>query len=151
MNINQQTKSNEARRLVIEKLVIKLMNGCGLKSSPVSNVPWELHVEPLRDWNLSGKLRFRLKYQSESRLFAVDRNSIKNTQAVLWTEVFSDSIWIARTGDLRNFVNAINPIKSVDIVEYYDKSEILTIFHRIDKMKIGELRNKIKELCSTRY
>lgn len=148
MNSNRQTKSNEARRLVVETLVIKLMNGCGLKSSPVYNVPWEICADAPY---LKKKLRIRLKYQSECRFFTIDRNSIKNTPAVLWTEVFSDSIWLARVSDLRNFVNAIEPIKVVDEVEYYVKSELMAMFHRIDKMKIGELRNKIKELCLVTY
>lgn len=150
MTINLE-KSNESRRLVIEKLVMKVLNGCGLKSSPVSNVPWELHMQPLREWNMYKPIRLRLKYQPESKFFSVDRNSVKITTAVLWCEAFSDSIWLARISDLRNFINAITPIKSVDVCEYYDKSEIIRMFHRIDKMKIVELRNKIKELCLVKY
>lgn len=145
------SKANEARRLVIEKLVLKVLNGCGLKSSPVSNVPWELYMQPLREWNLHKPIRIHLKYQPQSKFFTVDRDSVKNTQAVLWGEVFSDSIWLARVADLRNFINAITPIKSVEACEYYVKEEIMLMFHRIDKMKIIEVRNKIKELCSVRY
>ena len=144
-------KSNEARRLVVESLVLKVLNGCGLKSSPVSNVPWELHMQPLREWNMYKPVRVRIKYQLNSKFFSVDRDSVKNTPAVLWAEVFSDSIWVARTSDLRNFVNAITPIKCIEVCEYYNKEEIMTMFHRIDKMKIVEVRNKIKQLCSVRY
>jgi hypothetical protein len=151
MNIIRQTKSNEARRLVIEKLVLTILNGCGLKSSPVSNVPWEVQMETLREWSIHKPIHLRLKYQPESKFFSIDRNVVEITKAVLWLEVFSDSIWMARTCDLRNFINAISPIKTVDAFEYYDKSEIMSMFHRIDKMKINELRNKIKELCIVKY
>lgn len=96
-------------------------------------------------------VRVHLKYQPASKFFSVDRNSVKNTEAVLWGEVFSDSIWLARTCDLRTFINAITPIKSVETCEYYAKEEIMLMFHRIDKMKINEVRNKIQELCSVRY
>lgn len=174
MRQQRNFKRDAAIGQVAEKLVSLILDGCGLKTTPVSDVAnrklWDLEFQAPRDWNLQKPVTIEVKhdvYEAKSGNIAIETwNSRKNeaaginvTQAVLWAHVLSDSIWIARVSDLRNYVTSIKPLKTVEtagdgnaFIYLYKSVEILeAIFHRIDKKTVREVKSKIKELCSTKY
>lgn len=174
MKQKRNFKRDAAIGQVAEKLVSLILDGCGFKTSPVSDIAnrklWDLEAEAPRDLFINGVITIEVKhdvYESKSGNIAIETwNSKKNqpaginvTQAILWAHVLSDSIWIARVSDLRNFVTSIKPLKTVEtagdgnaFIYLYKSEEILNaIFHRIDKKTVGEVKSKIQELCSTKY
>lgn len=174
MKQQRNFKRDAAIGQVAEKLISLILDECGFKTTPVSDKAnrklWDLEVEAPRDWNFKNLIKIEVKhdvYEARSGNIAIETwNSRKNepsginvTQADLWAHVLSDSIWIARTADLRNYINAITPMKTVGaagdgnaLIFLYKSTDILdAIFHRIDKKTVGEVKGKIKELCSTAY
>ena len=174
MSKTKHFKRDEAIGKIAENLVSRLMNGCGLETTPVSDVDrkyWDLRVDVPKEWLFKDNhFTIEIKhdvYQARSGNIAIETwNSRKNepagikmTKADLWAHVLSDSIWIARTGDLRNFIDYVKPIRIIEaagdgnaFIYLYSSDEILeSIFHRVDKMTVSDLKNKVKELCSVKY
>lgn len=174
MKQKRNFKRDAAIGQVAEKLVSLILDGCGFKTTPVSDIAnrklWDLEAEAPRDWYFNQPITIEVKhdvYEAKSGNIAIETwNSKKNepaginvTQAVLWAHVLSDSIWVARVSDLRNYVTSIKPLKTIEtagdgnaFIYLYKSKEILeAIFHRIDKKTVGEVKNKLKELCSTKY
>lgn len=157
-----------------ESYVLKLLNGCGLKASPV-NVRdrkfWDVQATVPADWTMPHnllKLEVKYdKYQQKTGNIAIEvwnttldqPSGLSVTQADLWVCVLQNSMWVAKTSFLKMFVfnSGLKPKRTIEnagdgnarIYLYTDK-EILSIFHRVDTLTKQDVFYKLRELCKRR-
>jgi hypothetical protein len=154
-----------------ESYVLKLLNGCGLKATPVdfdNRRFWDVQAVVPADWRMPDnlvKLEVKYdKYHQKTHNIAIEiwntsanrPSGLSSTKSDLWVCLLHDSMWVAKTAYLKAFIfdAGIPPKRVVENagdgnarIYLYSDSEILSIFHRIDNISSIQAFNKIKELC----
>lgn len=168
MNTSKFNESNAFGKLA-ESYVLKLLNGCGLQATPVDFVNrhgWDIQAIVPKDWGLADNLlKIEVKYDKyheKSGNIAIEvwntrsntPSGLSYTKSDLWVCLLHDSMWVARTAFLKTFVEGIKPRRVIENagdgnarIYLYPDTEILSIFHRIDKISNKEAYNKLRELC----
>jgi hypothetical protein len=133
-----------------EKIVLKLFNGCGIKTVPVDA------NGPHRDFKYD-------IYEATSNNIAIEvENSeldkpsgLEKTRANLWAHVLCDSIWITTTKKLRWYVKCHKPIAEVKQggdknahIKLYQSCQILPdVFSRIDNQDLWMQTHILRRLA----
>jgi hypothetical protein len=154
-----------------EKIVLKLFNGCGIKTVPVdANGPhrdfWDL--ESTFSLGNHDQIWFTTEvkydiYEATSNNIAIEvENSeldkpsgLEKTRANLWAHVLCDSIWITTTKKLRWYVKCHKPIAEVKQggdknahIKLYQSCQILPdVFSRIDNQDLWMQTHILRRLA----
>lgn len=136
----------------------------------------ELSQAELADWDVQGNL-FGLKFSIEIKCDVMeaktgnvaieyhnpkqDKSSgINITKADLWVIILEDtSVWIARTTDLKRYVNEEECLRDIQCVgdgnssiKLFNRDKIFSdIFYRIDDLPTWELSHLLVELLGERH
>ena len=159
-----------------ENLVSDLFNGCSLATMPVDSFGpdrafWDLETSIPPEWHPS-ILYFRTEvkydiYEGQSNNVALEIQNTKSglpsglarTKAEFWCQVLVDSVWLAVTEELKDFVRKNKPVRIIkeagdgNAKIYLYKTHLILpeVFHRLDHLKPKELRSKLKELWQTNF
>jgi hypothetical protein len=164
MPFNQESFDRDLERgQKAEKIVLDLLNECGLKTTLVdSNGPnrdfWDLESQfPMnRNFDIYC-FTIEVKndiYEQKSNNIAIEvgnselnkPSGLEKTKADLWAHVLCDSIWITTTKKLRSYVESQEPVKELKNagdknahIRIYPSYQILPeVFYRLDKLETYE-------------
>lgn len=150
MNILKQEKKDAAFHKIAVSHVLGILNRSGLNTTPIFIDNYHIEFIVPQRWNIKQR-KVKVFVQFEQSKDIIIPIKVKSTPADLWIHVLSDSIWLCRTADLRNFL-FIEPKVKTETHFTYDITDIFpAIFYRIDKLSINKFNSKIQKLCSTKY